>query len=190
MTVKSKVLAAAVILGATVSSAMADNFYVALDAGQTTAKDACTGLPAGVTGCKDTATLVRGAGGYQFTPMWGAEVSYADYGKESLGTGFGSSFDWHLTGLEISGTGTFPIASSGFSVIAKLGVAQTNIKLTGGGTSASATSTKFAFGVGGQYDFTKNLSVRAQYEDLGNVGDDTTGKSKVTLLSAGVVFRF
>ncbi len=189
MKINSKVLAAAVLFGATVSPAVADNLYVALDVGQSTSKDACTGLPAGVSGCKDSASLVRVAGGYQFTPMWGAEVSYGDYGKASAGTGLGLSVDYQLSGLQISGTGTFPIGA-GFSLIGKLGIAQTDLKLSGGGTSISATSTNLAIGVGAQYDFTKNISARAQYEDLGNVGDDNTGKSKVTLLSAGVVFKF
>ena len=49
MVVKSKIFAVALIFGATVSPAMADGYYGALDLGQAKAKDACTGLPAGVT---------------------------------------------------------------------------------------------------------------------------------------------
>jgi OOP family OmpA-OmpF porin len=186
----SKVFSIALIFGATVSPAMADGYYGALDLGQAKAKDACTGLPAGVTGCKDTATMYRIAGGYQFVPMWGAEVSYAAYGKESAGTLGAVSVDWQLSGLQVSGTGTFPLGDA-FSLIGKLGIARTEIKLTGGGASVSATSTKVAYGIGAQYDFTKSVAVRAQYEGLGTVGDaNTTGTSKVTLLSAGVVYKF
>lgn len=183
-------LAIALVFGTAVSPAMADGFYGALDVGQSTAPDACKDLPAGVTGCKDTATAYRIAGGYQFTPMWGAEVSYGDYGKASAGSGLGLSVDWQLSGFQVSGTGTFPLSNS-FALIGKLGVAQTDIKLTGGGTSVSATSTNFAYGIGAQYSFTSNFAVRAQYEDLGKVGDNnTTGTSKVTLLTAGVVLKF
>jgi OOP family OmpA-OmpF porin len=190
MVINYKVYGAVLIFGMAVSPAMADSFYGAFDVGQTTAKDACTGLPAGVSGCKDTATLFRIAGGYQFAPMWGAEVSYGDYGKASAGTLGSLSVDWQLSGLEVSGTGTFPLGNA-FSLIGKLGIAQTKIELTGGGASVSATSTKLAYGIGAQYDFTKNISVRAQYEDLGTVGDEnTTGTSKVTLLSAGIVLKF
>lgn len=186
----SKVFAMALIFGATVSPALADGFYGALDFGQAKAKDACTGLPAGTTGCKDTAPVYRIAGGYQFAPMWGAEVSYAGYGKESAGTLGALSVDWQLSGLQVSGTGTFPLGND-FSLIGKLGLARTEIKLTGGGASVSSTNTKFAYGIGAQYDFTKSVAVRAQYEDLGTVGDtNTTGTSKVTLLSAGVVLKF
>jgi len=190
MLINYKVLGAVLIFGVTISPAMADGYYGALDFGQAKAKDACTGLPAGTTGCKDTATLYRIAGGYQFDPMWGAEVSYAAYGKESAGTLGPLSADWQLSGFQVSGIGTFPLGND-FALIGKLGIARTEIKLTGGGTSLSATSTKLAYGIGAQYDFTKNVAVRAQYEDLGTVGDDnTTGTSKVTLFSAGVVFKF
>jgi OOP family OmpA-OmpF porin len=198
MLINSKVFAAALILGAAVSPAMADSFYGALDVGQTKAKDTCTGLPAGVSGCEDTASMFRIAGGYQFAPMWGAEVSYGDYGKANLGTGdilgVTASGDWRISGFQVSGTGTFPV-STAFSLIGKVGIARTDLKLTvaalGISVSESATTTNLAFGIGAQYDFTKNISVRAQYEDLGTVGNsNTTGTAKATLLSAGVVYKF
>lgn len=186
-----KKIAIAVLLSAFVAApAMAEGYYGALDVGQAKAKDACTGLPAGTTGCKDTAPLYRIAGGYQFAPMWGAEVSYAAYGKESAGTLGALSVDWQLSALQVSGTGTFPLGNE-FSLIGKLGIVRTEIKLTGGGATVSSTNTKLAYGIGAQYDFTKSVAVRAQYEDLGTVGDtNTTGTSKVTLLSAGVVLKF
>jgi opacity protein-like surface antigen len=190
MIINSKVFVIALIFSATVSPAMAEGFYAALDLGQATAKDACTGLPPGTTGCKDTAPLYRIAGGYQFAPMWGAEVSYAVYGKESAGTLGSFSLDWQFSGFQVSGIGTFPLGND-FSLIGKLGIAQTKIELTSGGLSESATSTNLAYGIGAQYDFTKSVAVRAQYEDLGTVGDtNTTGTSKDTLLSAGVILKF
>ncbi|MGA8864244.1 MAG: outer membrane beta-barrel protein [Gallionella sp.] len=186
------------LFGMAASPAMAEGYYAALDAGQSKAKDACTGVPGGWTGCSDTGTMVRIAGGYQFTPMWGAEISYADLGSASLGSGIISSIavsgNYKASSVQLSGTGTFPVTDA-FSIIAKLGIASTDLTVTasGGGVSVdqSATTTKAAFGIGAQYDFTKNISVRAQYEDLGDVGDsNTTGTSNVTLLSAGLVYKF
>lgn len=194
----AKSFAAILVVCTAISPAFADGFYGALDIGQTKAQDACstTGLPAGstVAGCKDTATMYRIAGGYQFAPMWGAEVSYGSYGKASMGVatvpflGTIAAGDWQLSGLQVSGTGTFPLGNA-FSLIGKLGIARTDIKLTA--ASVSATSTKLAYGIGAQYDFTKTVAVRAQYENLGTVGDvNTTGTAKVSLLSAGVVLKF
>lgn len=191
----------ALLLSATISApafASDQAFYGALDIGQTKAGDACStsGLPAGstVADCKETATLYRIAGGYQFAPMWGLEVSYGDYGKANMGTanvpGFGTiaAGDWKLSGLQVSGTGTFPLGNA-FSLIGKVGIARTDLKLTA--MSLSSTTTKLAYGIGAQYDFTKSVAVRAQYENLGTVGDtNTTGTAKVSLLSAGVVLKF
>ena len=190
MKIDSKVFVIALILSATVSPAMAEGFYAALDLGQAKARDACSGLPPGVTGCKDTAPLFRIAGGYQFAPMWGAEVSYAGYGKESAGTLGPFSLDWQFSGIQVSGIGTFTLGND-FSLIGKLGIARTKIELSSGGFSESATSTNLAYGIGAQYDFTESVAVRAQYEDLGTVGDaNTTSTTKATLLSAGVVLKF
>jgi len=186
------IITAALAFATAASSAMADgtNYYGAVDIGQTKAKDACTDNPLGVVGCEDNATAFRFAGGYQFGPMWGAEVSYGAYGKASMGSLGGISADWEVSGFQVSGTGTFPLDDA-FSLIAKLGIASTELKLSGGGGGLSATSTNLAFGFGAQYDFTQSVSVRAQYEDFGKVGDDnTTGTSNVSLLSAGVVFKF
>ena len=186
-----KSIALALLFSAAVSPVMAENLYGAIDIGQTTGKDICAGNPPGVSGCEDTATLYRFAVGYQFSPMWGAEASYANYGKASIGSYLGLSGDWEATGLQVSGTGTFPIAEK-FSIIGKLGIASTDLKVTTNiPSSDSATTTKLAYGIGVQYDFTEKVSGRAQYEDIGTVGDDaTTGTTKATLLSAGVVFKF
>jgi opacity protein-like surface antigen len=188
MKINYKSFAIILLFSAAVSPAMAENFYGAIDIGQTTGKDICAGLPPGAGGCEDTATLYRFAVGHQFSPMWGAEASYANYGKGSLG---GLSGDWEATGLQISGTGTFPVGGK-FSIIGKLGIASTDLKVTSNiPSSDSATSSKLAYGIGAQYDFTEKISGRAQYDDLGTVGDNnTTGTSKVTLLSAGLVLKF
>jgi opacity protein-like surface antigen len=194
MNMVTRFSAALLLFALAVPPVMAEGYYAGLDVGQAKAKDACTGLPAGVSGCKDTATVFRVAGGYQFTPMWGAEVSYGATNKPSLGTGAGvTSSSWQANSLQVSATGTFPVADA-FSVIGKVGIASTDLKTeasgAGGSASLSATSTKLAFGIGAQYDFTKNIGVRAQYEDLGTVGDASTGTSKVTLFTAGVIYRF
>lgn len=194
MKINSGFLLAILVSGAAISPAMAGSLYAALDIGQTKGRDICANNPAGVTGCQDTATMYRVAGGYQLTPMWGAEASYAEYGSSNIGTGFGTTGTWRANGFQVSGTGTFPIGNA-FSIIGKLGVATTDFKVSASGLGASVgmneTTTKFAFGVGAKYDFTDNIAIRAQYEDLGTVGNAaTTGTTKLTILSAGLVFKF
>ncbi|HAF44260.1 MAG TPA: hypothetical protein DCK83_04770 [Gallionellaceae bacterium] len=179
MKMLKKICAATLLCTATVTPVMAEGFYAALDVGQTNAKDTCTGA----AGCSDSSTALRLAGGYQFTPMWGTEVSYATYGKASLGGTFG---DWETNGMQAAGIGTFPVAES-FSVLGKVGVARIQHKAAG----ATSTKTNLAYGIGAQYDFSKGIAMRVQYERLGNVGDaNTTGQAKASLLSAGVLYRF
>ena len=183
--------AGSLILGTVVSPAMADNYYEALDLGQIKAADACLGT---ASGCKDTATFFRVVGGYEFTPMWGAEISYGFSGKASLGNiSAGMTGKWEASALQLAAIGTFPLGS-GFALTGKVGIARTDLKLSaaGPGTSTSLTSTsiKPAFGIGARYDFTNTFGVRAQYEDLGKVGDaNVTGSYKMTLISAGIIFK-
>lgn len=187
----TRIFAAIMIFGATVTPALAEGVYGALDAGQTKAADACTGAPAG---CKDTATLYRIAIGGQFNPMFGMELSYADYGKANIGTAGPVTADWHLTGEQLSVIGGIPLGDV-FAITGKVGAARTSLKISantpGGSASTTANTTNLAWGLGVLFNINKSFAIRAQYEDLGKVGDAaTTGTTKVTLMSAGVMFRF
>ncbi len=176
-----------------VTPTLADGFYGAIDLGQATGKDLCTGASTfGVTGCQDTSTLNRIGVGYQFAPMWGTEVNLGSGLRSTLGSLGGYEVaGWRLALLlQVSATGTFPI-SDAFALTGKVGIANIKLKILPGANDITATTTKPAFGIGAQYFFTKSFGVRAQYEDLGTAGDaNTTGTSKFTLLSAGIVFRF
>jgi hypothetical protein len=178
------VFAIALLLGTAASPAMAENFYAAVDLGQVNAKDSCSG--ATVTGCKDNASFLRVAGGYLFTPMFGIEGSYGDYGIANNVTAAGN---WQLRGFQVSGIGIVPLGHD-FSLTGKLGVARTEISDS---TSYRTpySSNNIAIGIGALYDFSKTIAVRTQYEDLGTVGDTNTARtSKVTLLTIGAIFRF
>jgi len=192
------ILLAAILLGVGAFPAMAEVPYVALDFGQSRVKDVCADNPPGVTGCKDSARMFRLGVGSEITPAWSAEFSYGNYGKASAGTMIDPFFgtitaDWEISGIQISGIGKLPL-SNNFFLTGKIGFARTDITVSGSvlgiNVSTSVSSTNLAYGVGMQYDFSGKISARAQYEDLGNVGDSNITPSKVTLLSAGLSFRF
>lgn len=194
MKIDFKVLAAALMLGTIASPAMAENFYGAIDIGQSKGSDICTNLPAGINGCQDTGTLLRIAGGLQFAPMWGTELSYGTLGNESAGTGLGITGKWQGSALQVSGIGTFPVAN-GFSIIGKLGIVRADLEVSGSylgtGFDYTATTTNVAYGIGAQFDLSHNAAIRAQYENYGTLGDaSTTGTSKVSSLSIGLVYKF
>jgi hypothetical protein len=45
-------------------------------------------------------------------------------------------------------------------------------------------------GFGGQYDFSRNLAVRAEIESYLGVGDSQTGDGTITMVSMSIVGRF
>src|SRR5215471_8024241 len=53
-------------------------------------------------------------------------------------------------------------------------------------TSVNANGVSVDFGVGVKYDFDKNLGVRAEFQRFANIGNDVTGKSDVSLISASL----
>lgn len=192
-------LMTAVVLASFSGVALAEgsSFYGALDAGQTTAKDACNGLPAGWS-CKDTATAVRAGLGYQVNPSVGVELSYGDYGAakaSAIVAGLPVEAKAALTGWQLSAIGSLPINES-FALTGKLGAAFTKVETSGRIAGivlalGSANTTTLAYGIGVRYNITKSIALRAQYEDLGKVGDAaTTGQSKVSLLTVGATFGF
>lgn len=162
--------------------AFAGNFFVATDLGQAKATNICNNAASiGLAGCKDTSTAYRAGGGYQFNPVWSAEVSYDHYGNAGLGQGRG---DWKMNGVHFSGTAACPLSNS-LALTAKLGVARINFESTG--APASTTNIKPTVGLGVRYALTKKLAVRAQYESLGEVGDARTGTARIRLISFGAM---
>jgi opacity protein-like surface antigen len=194
-----KNLLAIILLSAFPAAVFAEGAYVAVDYGQAKAKDACSGLPSGYA-CSSSESAYSLGGGYKFTPALGIEANYGVLGtfKASGATG-GTRFYSYVKPktLQVAVTGTFPIASS-LSFIGRVGVASTTIEegttsigsSTFSSTSANATSTKLAYGIGVQYDIAKSVGMRVRYEDMGETGDASTGKTKISLLTAGLEFKF
>jgi hypothetical protein len=70
----------------------------------------------------------------------------------------------------------------------KLGLVQA--KFDNGFINKSATSTKFTFAIGLQYDLNRDFSIRGLYEDFSFIGDTVTGQTYVRLWSGGLIYRF
>lgn len=185
-----KKILSVVLFTALSTTAMAEGLYIAVDAGESTAKDACASLG---SSCTDSGMAYRLGAGLQFTPNLGVEASYAIMGSVKASGIFGNA-EYKPQIMQVSATGTFPI-SGPFSLIGKVGLARTTVDLNAynsfGSYSPSATTTQLAWGVGAQFDFANRLGIRAQYEDFGQVGDsNTTGTAKLTMMSAGLVVKF
>lgn len=187
------------IASAVSTTATAESNYAAFDAGKSRAADACdtAGLPAGstISGCRNTGHMYRLAVGHQFTRIWGAELSYSEYGNSSLGVatlpGGGKLHlgDWKLSGPQLTATFLLPITSN-ISMTAKAGVAFTNYTLFSPAL-ISTDKTGLTLGFGVLYELDRHFAVRTQFEHLGRLGDPaTTGTINAALLSLGLEFKY
>ena len=199
---------AAVALGLPFGVQAADEgAYAAFDFGQAhySGLTGSVPAPAGFTShTSDNDTGYRFTGGYQFNQYWGAEASYVDFGQGEIDLTQNSPGNDTLNGkvkahgFVFAGTGTYPFndAWSGFLRFGAI-VGHVEDEVSGTGSLAvlngttSSTDWKVTWGLGVNWKFDPNWSVRAgwdQYSSLGN--QNKTGENDVNLLSIGVVYHF
>jgi len=165
--------------------------YLGLGFGQSDAKDACDGLPAGVM-CDDSDTATKFFGGYRFNPNFAVEAGFTDLGRARF-SGPGGFVDFESSGFEVMAVGMALVAAQAW-LYAKLGLFLWDLDVkdgTGviGDFSESGTEITYGFGVG--FDFTRNFGARFEYQVYPDIGDDfTTGTSDVNVLGVNLLFRF
>jgi len=147
----------------------------------------------------DSDTGFKIFGGYQFNPNFAVEVGYYDLGEAKIsGTDsfLGSTTGtFEASGFNVAVVGSLPLGER-FELMAKAGIFRWDLDFNVSSSvfgSGSASETGFGpmFGIGGAFNFTKNLGVRVEYEKFLDMGDeDTTGQSDVDFLSASLIFRF
>jgi OOP family OmpA-OmpF porin len=132
-------------------------FYIGAEAGNTD-----------VSGADDDIGF-KLLGGYRFHPNIAAEVGYGMlYDKD----------DVEVTALEFVAVGMFPIGNQ-FSILGKLGLANVEADTRFG----SEDKTELTWGVGVQFDVSRNLGVRALWQRYET--DDA-----VDFLAIGVTYKF
>jgi OOP family OmpA-OmpF porin len=100
------------------------------------------------------------------------------------------------TGINLDLVGILPLQNN-FSLLGRIGVQNSETKGNASGTGAivvpvsSSSKREFNYkvGLGAQYDFTKIIGARAEWERY-HISDGFIGKSNVDIFSAGLVFRF
>ena len=117
----------------------------------------------------DDDTAIKVLGGYQLTPNVAAELAYSLL-YDKGGT--------EVNALELVAVGLLPLANQ-FSVFGKLGLANVDVETRFGSTD----NTELTFGLGVQYDASKQVGVRAGWQRYDT--DD-----EVDLISIGFVYRF
>jgi OmpA-OmpF porin, OOP family len=150
-----------------------------------------------------TATGAKAFLGYQFNRYIAAEGGYFRLGDFSFdatttpaGTLHGSANN--RSGYNLDVVGTLPVVPDRFLVLARLGVQSSKTSDLFNGTGAAAalanpspskTLVSYKYGTGAEFDFTKNIGVRAEWERY-RVSDGIGGKVNVNLVSASLLYRY
>lgn len=200
--------------------AQSEGWYIGAGAGQSKANDAggCSDLnglflPGFDCTSNDTSTGWKLFAGYQFNRNLALEGGYVDLGNFKIsasgnfagpplppGPGTASGSD-KASGFNLDAVGTLPISEE-FGLIGRIGLfawtldasataSQTNAVPTLSVTNSDKPSgTSLDYGVGVKYDFNGVAGVRAEYQRFKNIGNDTTGKSDIDLISVSLLYRF
>ena len=139
--------------------------------------------------CEKKDTAWRIFGGYQFSKHFSAELGYANLGEATIDFGPGDTVSAEGTAWDISAVGMLPVGP--VSLYGRLGLyrADTELRDSLSGESADDTNTGVFWGLGLQFDISKNLGVRAEWQQYNDVGDGE-GEFDVRVLNIGVVWRF
>lgn len=129
-------------------------------------------------------------GGYRFHPNFAAELAYVDLGKASYrGTFFGTPVtggSLETWGLNVSAVGIVPLGPA-FELFGKIGFFgwESRARDTTGGIpfSGEADDADVSFGLGANFNVSRNVSLRVEWERFKAVDD-------IDLLSLGLAFRF
>jgi OOP family OmpA-OmpF porin len=139
--------------------------------------------------------------GYRFHQNFAIEAYYADLGDfEFRRNVFGgtANADIESSGWGVDALGIFPLRR-GWSLFGKVGGFRSTTKTQytqvsgfppGTNLNPERKEWNFKVGFGGQYDFSRNLAVRAEIESYLGVGDSQTGDGTITMVSMSIVGRF
>lgn len=160
--------------------------YLGASVGQATSDVTC---PA-ATSCDDSDLAWKIYGGLEVNEYISMEFGYADMGEvEYTGAQTGTR---EVAGVTMHLLGTYAL-SPNFSLLASggLNILSTDVK---GTVAAEDTDVAWSFGLGAQYNFTKSLGLRVEWERYFEVGSSNfnggTGEADIDLISAGVTFKF
>lgn len=128
-------------------------------------------------------------GGYQFHRNFAIEGGYYDLGSYDYGyAGAGGTGNSRYQGLNLDLVGTLPVTDR-FSAFARVGAAYTRSRTVFGGVGRTERDWGPKVGVGIEYAFTPQLSVRGEWERY-RVNEPVRGRGNIDVASIGVVYRF
>lgn len=213
--VRWRVFTSTLLLGLTLAPITAHaEWYGGANFGQTKVKnstfcsDLASVLDPGYSCGVDEKNGWRMYGGLQFMDNLAVEVGYVDLGTfttkvngSASGAPVTSNTDFKAKGYNLALVGILPVTKE-LSVIGRVGVFRWTAKVSGTATSGAVTVSNSAkatkagntpnnIGIGVNYNLTKSVGLRAEWERFTDVGEkDITDITNVYLLSLGLVYTF
>ncbi|HEU0186858.1 MAG TPA: porin family protein [Gallionellaceae bacterium] len=187
-----KILAAALALFIATPTFAADNsgrFYGAIDYGTLAMADWTLDNP------KSTSF----SAGYHFSPIWAVEGGYTSIADSTFSSNGTGTYTYSQSMWSAAAIGTYAV-NDNFELFGKLGLGIVSAKAAVTGTttlngatntSISATTASAIYGIGAQYNFNKQVGIRAQYERLGKTTPDASATGlDLSRASVGLVYNF
>jgi len=142
--------------------------------------------------------------GYQLSPNFAIEGGYVDLGKFGFNSAVTAPAVDSISGrVKVSGYNLSLVAiaplsqiAPGWSVYGKGGFfdARTKFEASSSGlvttSNGSEKSTNGTFGLGAAYEITKNVAANLEWNRYLKVGDSTTSKGDIDLVTLGLTFKF
>ncbi len=199
-------------MAADAPSTFADNWYLGAGLGSARAKFEDSSVTAVLAGTGTTATTTSRKEnniegklflGYQFNRFVAAEGGYFRLGNFAFDTTTAPAGTVHADlknrmGWNLDVVGSVPIVAEKFMLLARLGVQSSKTTDLFAGTGAAGTLANpspsrnlvsYKYGLGAEFDFTKNIGVRAEWERY-RVSDGFSGKMNVDAITASLLYRF
>ena len=148
-----------------------------------------------------TKMAYKGFVGYSINQYLAVEGGYANFGKPKAkvsGTGWSGENSQEESAWFAAAKGTLPINEQ-FNLFAKLGVTYNKVtskwNAMNDSNSTSKSRAEMLYGVGAEYNLTKQVGIRLEYEDFGKFGDQFTndggtGRTKTSMWSLGAAYKF
>ena len=162
-----------------------------------------TGTTVRATSYKETSVEGKLFLGYQFNKYIAAEGGYfrlGDFAFDTVTTPAGTVHGdvKSRMGWNIDAVGTLPVVADKFLLLGRVGLQSTKTSDLFSGTGAAAalanpTPSKnlvsYKYGLGAEFDFTKNVGIRGEWERY-RVSDGFSGKINVNALTASLLYRY
>lgn len=152
--------------------------YLGGSAGGGTSKKVCDGAAS----CDKNDDAFKFFGGYVFNRNVALELGYAD-----LGDFVADGTETSVRAMDAAALITAPL-SERFAIIGRFGAYRSHVESSGVITSGTH-NTSFTWGLGVQFNASRNLGLRAEWQHFPDIGGGGTLKDDIDFLSLGVVLR-